>query len=144
MRFLKKVEPIFTIIGAIATVVSLLISIAPSTTYLDRIRVWGSSLVAPKDYEVVPIKVSEINSGDDFALKIDQSASLNGKEAIFAITGSRYKGKVPTVTLSDQKRVRYAQPKIGEVLSFGKQGCGVTYIGFTKNPSLYSFRLKCN
>lgn len=142
MNVLEKYEPFFTMLGAIASVLAVAITIIglmPSNNITDPIRLFGSEKLAPKGYSVLPNALDIVPENTNFSLSVGDSALLTRKEIPFTL--QRTDGKDMTVIIVDGGS--YGLQK-GFKAPVSNSGCYLWLFGLDHDKNRYSYRLECS
>ena len=142
MTILKRYEPFFTMLGAVASVVAVLItiiSVIPSNSVTDYIRLIGSERLAPNGYSVLPNALDVVPKNTDFSLGIGDSALLTEDE--ITLTLENAEGKDRTKIIVDG--VAYGLQK-GYKYPVLNSGCKLWLFNLNHDRNKYSYRLECS
>jgi len=137
-RPFEKVEPFFTIVGAVATVITLLVSLAPTSPIIDKIKISGAKLLIPENYEIVPAPLNKVQENSTFKISAGQSALLTEEEVTFSLEKNR--GKNSVVISIDGKRVILRK---GTHQDISETNCFIWLHQIDVEQDQYSFEVKC-
>ncbi len=142
MNTIRRIEPLFSILGAIATIVALLISL-PSNPVSLRLQFIFSNIFAPDGYEVLPVRLETIPKNRTFERGIGGTALLTEEEVTFSVNAP---GGPQAVYLTVGGTPVYL--KQGGHYEFGGDSCILWLFNVgesNENSSInYSFEIKCS
>ena len=143
---MRLIATIFTVIGAIASVVCAIIAIMDffpepikKNSIIVKLQVSSAQFFAPESYEVVPKTLDIIKSNTTFARSPGGSALLTqAKRVPFAVYRIANRKKVG-VYIDGKKD----SMKVGESMEVPGTNCSIWLFDIQDPEGPYSFELKC-
>ncbi|MGC1509833.1 hypothetical protein, partial [Ketobacter sp.] len=79
MTLLKKLEPLFTMIGALSSALAVIITflqVLPSNFISERTLVFFAEKFVPKGFAILPVDLRVIHNNTKFAMKVGDTALI--------------------------------------------------------------------
>jgi hypothetical protein len=143
---MKKIKIFFSIIGAIASVVSAMIAVInylpeslKKDTIIERAQISTAKIIAPQAYDVVPKNLDIIKINSTFTRSPGGSALLTeSKRVPFAVYKVGHKGIVGVYINGERDSMR-----VGQSLQVPETDCTIWLFDIKDSIGPYSFELRC-